>query len=255
MKPTFLKCDKPLLTAMIQLPTAEECISKITASIESGADAIGIQLCRLRREYRTKETLTKIFDACQGRPIYVTSYRFGESEGMTDDECAELLFLALECGATLCDVVGDYYDEGAENQISQTDEAIKKQKALVDEIHRRGGEVLISSHTERDLSVEENIELAKKQIERGADVIKIVNIVDKKENLHRQIESIQKIVAMTDKKLLLLASGEGQQLRYVGPNFGVCMYLCVEKHDPIDTPEQPLISVIKPIRDNMKFSL
>lgn len=255
MKPTFLTSDKPLLTAMIQLPTAEECIAKINASIEAGADAIGIQLCRLKREYRTKEILTEIFAACKGKPIYVTSYRFGESEGMSDDECVDLLLLALECGATLCDVFGDMYDKDAKYQIAQDEEAIKKQKALIDEIHRRGGEVLMSSHTESDLSVEENLELAKKQIERGADVIKIVNIVDEKKNLHRQVESIQKIVAMTDKKLLLLASGEGQQLRYIGPNFGVCMYLCVEKHDPIDTPEQPLISIIKPIRDNMNFNL
>ena len=255
MKPSFLNSDKPLITAMIQLATPKECIEKITASLESGADAVGIQLCCLKREYRTKEILTEIFAACKGKPIYVTSYRLWESEGMTDDECAELLLLALDCGATLCDVIGDMYEEGAEHQISRSEEAIKKQKALVDEIHRRGGEVLVSSHTEKDLSVEENLALAQAQINLGTDVIKIVNIVDKKENLYRQVESIQKIVAMTDKKLLLLASGEGQQLRYTGPNFGVCMYLCVEKHDEIDTPEQPLIKTIKPIRDNMKFNL
>ena len=50
MKPSFLNSDKPLLTAMIQLPTAEACIKKITASIEAGADALGIQLCCLKRE-------------------------------------------------------------------------------------------------------------------------------------------------------------------------------------------------------------
>lgn len=255
MKPSFLNAEKPLLTAMIQLPTAQECINKINASIEAGADAIGVQLCRLRREYRTKECLTEIFAACKGKPIYVTSYRLGESEGMTDDECGDLLLLALECGATLCDVHGDMYDNGAKDQIAQDKEAIEKQKKFIEEIHRRGGEVLVSSHTERELSVEENIALARAQLNVGADIIKIVNIIEKKETLHLQIESIQKITKMTDKKLLLLVSGEGQQIRYIGPNLGVCMYLCVESYDPLDTPEQPLISVIKPIRDNMNFNL
>lgn len=255
MKPSFLNADKPLLTAMIQLPTAKECIEKINASIEAGADAIGVQLCRLRREYRTKECLTEIFAACKGKPIYVTSYRLGESEGMTDDECGELLLLALECGATLCDVHGDMYDNGAKYQIAQDKEAIEKQKKFIDEIHRRGGEVIVSSHTEQELSVEENLALARAQINVGADVIKIVNIIEKKENLHLQIESIQKIIKMTDKKLLFLVSGEGQQIRYIGPNLGVCMYLCVESYDPLDTPEQPLIRDLKPIRDNMNFNL
>lgn len=49
MKTTFLNYDKPLLTAMIQCPTAEECIEKIKASLADGADALGIQLCRLKR--------------------------------------------------------------------------------------------------------------------------------------------------------------------------------------------------------------
>ena len=52
----------------------------------------------------------RIFSACAGRPRYVTSYRTGENIGMTDEECVELLLLALECGATLFDVMGDLYD-------------------------------------------------------------------------------------------------------------------------------------------------
>ena len=43
-----------------------------------------------------------------GKPIYVTSYRFDKSEGFSDDECAELLLLTLDSGATLCDVMGGY---------------------------------------------------------------------------------------------------------------------------------------------------
>ncbi len=254
-KATFLEYDKPLLTAMIQCKTPEECIIKIKASIEDGAEALGIQLCKLKREYRTKEILTKIFDACEGRPIYVTSYRYGESEGYTDEECAALLLLALDSGATLLDVFGDMFERSPHYELSESEEAIKKQKALIDEIHRRGGEVLMSSHTFKSITVEENLMIAKAHIERGADVIKIVNKAETKEEVSCYIEAIQKIVNMTDKKLLLLVSGEGQIIRYIGPSFGVCMYLCVQHHGDMDTPEQPVLRSLKAMRDNLRFDI
>lgn len=248
---TFLKYEKPLLTAMIQCSTPDECIAKIKASIKDGADALGIQLCRLKREFRTKECLEEIFAACEGRPIYVTSYRSGESTGYTDEQCAELLLLALDSGATLCDVIGDMFGPSPYYQIAESDDAIRKQKELIAEIHKRGGEVLISSHVSKSISVEECETIAKLQAERGADVIKIVCPSDSEEEISKYINAIQKILSITDKKLLFLVSGKGEILRYIGPSFGVCMYLCVESHGPMDTVAQPVLKKLKAVRDNI----
>jgi len=250
---SFLNHEKPLLTAMIQYPTPEECIQKIQASLVDGAEAFGIQLCKLKKEYRTKETLERIFQACQGLPIYITSYRGGQSAGCTDEECAELLLLGLDAGATLCDIMGDMFDKGAQYELTENPEAVAKQKALIDEIHRRGGEVLMSCHTRSDLSLEENLKIAKAQAERGADIIKIVNDIKDKSRLPVSIQSIQQILEETGKKLLFLVSGAGQIMRYIGPNFGVCMYLCVQHYGPLDTKVQPLLKDLKQIRDHMPF--
>ncbi len=252
MKPTFLEYKKPLLTAMIQCPTAQECIEKIEKSIDAGAEAIGIQLCRLKKEYRSCETLTEIFNSCGGRPIYVTSYRYGENENFTDEECAALLLKALDCGATLCDVIGDLFGRSPKYELATDETAIAQQKRFIDEIHSRGGEVLMSSHTLRKISQEETLMIARAHIERGADIIKIVNVAEDKTELPMYLETIQKITQMTDKKLLLLLSGEGELIRYIGPNFGVCMYLCVYEHGPLDTPAQPLLKDIKAVRDGIK---
>ena len=111
----------------------------------------------------------------------------------------------------------------------------------------------MSSHTFKSTTIEENLMIAKAQIERGADVIKIVNTALSEEEIPKYITAIQKIQEMTDKKLLFLVSGKGQILRYIGPNFGVVCYLCVSKHNDIDTPEQPLIKNIKKIRDSIAF--
>jgi len=249
----FLNSEKPLLTAMVQYPTPEECILKIKASLAEGADALGIQLCKLRREFRTKEVLMEIFAACEGKPIYVTSYRVGHSEGLSDDEVADLLLLAADCGANLMDVMGDLYGPDPAYQLTTDPEAVERQKALIAEIHRRGGEVLMSCHTNRSTTVEENLMIARAQAERGADVIKIVNDSKDLAELPGYVESIRRILEETGKKLLFLAGGPCSILRYIGPSLGVCMYLCVQHHGPLDTKVQPLLRKLKQVRDNLPF--
>ncbi len=252
MKPSFLNHDKPLVCGMVQPKTPELAKAKIRASIAMGANALGIQLCSLQREYRTPEILKDIFKECGDRPIYVTSYPWGANTGLSDEECAELLLLAIDCGATLADIYGYMFERGAKWELATSPEAVAKQKALADEIHKRGGEVLISSHTQANLTPEENIYIAREHIARGADVIKIVDIAASKSDIPSYIESIQKIVGMTDKKLLLLASGEGGEVRYFGPHFGVFMYLALAYYDDNDQPLQPLISEALAVRDTIR---
>lgn len=255
MKPTFLQYEKPLLCAMIQCTTPEACIAKIRLSIVEGAEAIGIQLENLKTEDKSKEKLTEIFKACEGLPIYITNYNHSENKGKTEDEIAEEMLVAVDAGATLIDVYGDMFEKSPQYQLSTDPAAVEKQKALIAKIHEKGGEVLISSHTFKDISADESVMIAKAHIERGADVIKIVNNAESKDRVCEHLTAIQRITAMTDKKLLLLVSGEGQLIRYIGPNFGVCMYLTVAYHGKIDTPQQPLLRRAKAIRDNIRFDI
>ena len=241
-KPSFYGHDKPLLCAMIQCTTAVECIAKIRRSLDAGADALGIQMEKIRPEDRVPDRLREIFAACDGKPIYVTSYRHSSNAGKTDEELGE----------TLLDVIGDMFDERPKRfELATSPEAIDKQKRLIAEVHRRGGEVLMSCHTGCDPTLEENLMIARAQIERGADVVKIVDVAKEKASIPKYIEAIQQITASSDRKLLFLSSGEGVILRYIGPNFGVCMYLCVESHGPLDTPQQPTIARLRAIRDNI----
>lgn len=256
MRPDFFNYEKPLFCAMIQHATPEGCIKKIEDSIAEGAEALGIQLCKLEREYRTEEHLKSIFSACCGLPIYITSYRTGKSEGYTDEECVELLLLGLDAGLStgnmmLCDVIGDLFGRSPQYELATDTEAISRQRALIDEIHRRGGYVLMSSHTHKDISTDESVMIAMAQAERGADVIKIVNRSESKETVINHLSAITKITSMTDKKLLLLVSGEGRIVRYIGANFGVCMYLCVAYYNELDTKEQPTIAKLRAIRENL----
>lgn len=248
---TFLDGKKPLV-AMIQCRTADECIKKIKRSISDGAEALGIQLCQLSRNERTDENLKAIFDACQDKPIYITSYRYNESTGMSDGECVKLLLKGLDFGATLLDVPGDLFDKNS-YQMTEDETAVKLQKELVEKIHNNGGEVLISTHDFRELTADEIFGIAKLQSNHGADIIKIVVKAENENMLPEYIKAIQKINREIKKPVLFLDVGVCSNiLRKVGPDLGTCMYLCVESHNKLDTPAQPVLKNLKLIKENMR---
>ena len=253
MKPTFLNSEKPILCAMVLCSTPDACIEKIKASISDGAEAIGIQLEKLKREYRTPEQLKRIFDACGNLPIYATSYRGNESKGLSDEELVDFLLMALDAGATLIDVMGDVYCP-SKYEITYDEEAVAKQKKLVDEIHARGGEVLMSCHTHAKLSCEETLKIARAQKERGVDVVKIVNVTEDISELPECFETILTLKNEIGGQFLYLCSGPCHKMvRQVGCNVGVCMYLAVQNYGPFDPSLQPRLADIKLIRDHMMF--
>lgn len=250
-KATFLTYDKPLLTAMVQEKTPEDAICVIMDSLYDGADAFGIQLCNLLPEYRDEETLRKIFSYCEGKPIYITSYRGHQSKGMTDDECMDLLLMGLRAGATLCDVMGDTFHPETD-QLTFDPEAVEKQKALINKIHEMGGEVLISTHTSRYFTEEEVLTYARAQIERGADVVKIVSKANSEEEQMAALQIIHRLKKELDKPFLFLVGGSHTRLvRQIGPALGVCMYLCVQRYFPVTAKAQPQLRATKAIRDYM----
>lgn len=251
MKATFLNHDIPLLCAMIQAHTPDEAICQIVNSLYDGADAFGIQLENLRREYRDVETLKRIFSFCDGKPIYITSYRNSESTGYTDEECVEYLLMGLDAGATICDIMGDFFCPDP-HEFTWDPEAAAKQKAVADEIHKRGGEVLISSHIHAFITPEEVLKIAKAQRERGADVAKIVNFSQTEEQMYAGFDAIRLLKDQLGGEFLYLSNGPfSRKIRTLGPSFGVCMYLCVQHYGALNSKEQPKLSAIKAARDNL----
>ena len=250
-KASFLNRERPLLCAMVQDQTPEEMICTIMDSLYDGADAFGIQLCNLKKEYRDEQTLRKIFSYCEGRPIYITSYRGKNSKDLCEDERVEYLLMGLRAGATLCDVQGDLYAP-CDDQLTFEPEAVKKQKRLIESIHEMGGEVLMSSHLSRFFTSDEILAFAKEQRARGADVLKIVSKANSNEEMIEGMRAITRLKEEMDTSFLFLAGGRHSRLiRQMGPALGVCMYLCVQRYHPVTTKAQPLLRSVKAIRDNM----
>lgn len=250
MKATFLKYDKPLLTVMVQAQTPERIKELIDKSLPEGAEAFGMQFCVMNTEYRNKNTYKDLFSYAGDKPVYVTNYRYGNNAGKTDDELADELIELADCGATLCDVMGDLFDK-QDDEVAVDKNAIKKQEDLIDRLHKKGAQVLMSSHIFKYTPAERILEIALEHQSRGADICKIVVGAN---SMEEQLENL-KIINMLKENLkipfLFLGVGESKILRRIGGELGCCMYLCVYEHDELATASQPLLKNVKQIRNNM----
>ena len=245
---TFLNYEKPPLTCMVQADNPDRIKALIDASIPEGAEAVGMQFCKLKSEYRNENTYKELF-AYSGLPVYVTNYRDHISNiGKSDDVLAAELLNFAKCGATLCDVMGDLFD-ACEGELTMNEEAIKKQMDLIEELHKCGAEVLMSSHVRKFIPAERVLEIALEHERRGADICKIVTDA---ENTEQQIENLRIINLLKENlkiPFLFLAGGECRILRCIGSSLGNCMTLCVHEYDEFATPTQPLLRDVKAIRE------
>lgn len=247
MKNIFFDSKQAVLTVMVQADNPERVKELMDLSLPEGAEAFGMQFERIKPEYRKKEIYLDLFQHAKDKPIYVTNYRDGENEGKSDVQLAEEMLEFADCGADLCDVMGDLFDKQPD-EVAVAEEAIQKQMEMIRKIHEKGAKVLMSSHVCKFLSAERVLEIAKEHEKRGADICKIV--VDS-QSMEEQLENL-KIIHMLKENLnipfLFLSVGECRILRRIGGELGCCMYLCVYEHDALATPAQPLLQEVKMIR-------
>ena len=252
--PSYLGHDHPLITCMIQADNSARAIELINKGHADGCDAFGFQQEVLPEQERDPQIIRRIFSAMQGKPIYVTNYRSKHNKGKTDEMLLEELCTLRQNGATLIDIMGDFY---APHPIQLTEEAdaVARQKEAIARIHDLGGEVLMSSHVMKFIPAEEVLRIATAQQERGADIAKIVTAAHSEEEEWENL----RITALLKKELkipfLFLSGGSHTQLhRTVGPLLGCCTWLTVAEHDMYSTKQQPLCKNIRLVADQYQPS-
>ena len=251
----FVDVHKPMLISMVTETELKSVLAFIANSLYGGADAIGFGLGFLKPEYRTEAELDRIFAACAGKPVYLYSYPEVNSAGFTHEQCAEYLLFVAKCaskyGAVLCDIMCDMFDKNPSGW-SDKPEAVKKQTDLAKQIHDMGCEVLYSVHHSEFLGEEEIIRQARAQIERGADVVKIVAKAGTREELIENLDIITKLKESLGAPFLYLANGKySYTIRQIGIALGVSMCLCVEHYNELTNKVQPALSASRAIRDNL----
>lgn len=246
MKTNFLVPDRPTLTCMVIAHTPDRVLHLVRAGVAGGADAIGVQVDQVKTEFRNREILTRIREAAGGLPLYITNYRNGQSAGTPDDELAAHMLATADAGPTLVDVMGDLFCP-TPGELTEDAAAVRRQRELIDELHARGSDVLMSCHTCRFMPYEEVLHFAHAQIERGADVVKIVAAANSEDELKINFEISARLKQDLDHPYLFLCTGSHcRRHRRVAPLVvGEGPFLCVAERDELAAPVQPLLSDAK----------
>lgn len=248
MHNSFLNSKSPFVTEMVQVPTAEMAERKISNAVANGATAIGFQMSYLEKDYRGKETLTKILSSAKDKPVYFTNYRGNFNQGISDEELLNGLLFGMGCGATMVDVMGDSFDPSPE-ELTTDEKAIKKQMDFIDVVHKKGGEVLMSSHIYQFRPAERVLEIALEHEKRGADMVKIVTGADTPEEEIKNLEICNLLKKELKVPFLFLSGGNYTKLhRTIGPALGVSMWLCFSEYDQTTYAGPPLIENVLKIK-------
>jgi len=163
----------PLFGLSTTPTTIEEAIADIRHFEDEGAHGVCLHLHILKPEFWTEENFHKLFSSAHRVELYACCYRNGGSTELTDEERADILLMAARNGADIVDVMGDIFDPTS-GELTENDEAIGKQKALISQLKQSGVQVLMSCHVLSPLKAEEVVRIASALRDRGANIAKIV---------------------------------------------------------------------------------
>jgi 3-dehydroquinate dehydratase len=252
MRFSFLKKPAPVITGIFSGQNPQELIAQSRASEFEGAGGIAIDLNHLKPEFHNCDSLKSVIDSVD-LPFMFYYYRGIERD---DDVRQKLLLTAAEAGAAMIDVMGDLYDPSP-REITHNPEAIDKQKRLIDQIHAKGAEVVISSHLPSEFRTTEQVLEHMLDVQsRGADVVKIVTNVNTDEELAEAFKTTMALKRELNVPFIHLCGGKfSRPHRFMGPALGVSIVFGVPYYHSVYSFPQPLIRSIKAVLDNIHWNI
>jgi 3-dehydroquinate dehydratase len=255
MKFSFLNKPYPVITAIMAGQTPQELIATARNSEFDGAQGIAIGLEALKPEFMNPESLKSIINSVN-LPFMFFFYRTGRGKDLSDDERQEILLSTADFGASMIDVMGDLYDPSP-MEITHNQKAIDKQKRLIDKIHGKGADVVISTHMACSRTTEQIVEHMKVLEDRGPDVVKIVAGVNTEEELAEAFHTTMTLKRELKIPFIHLASGKfSRPHRFICPALGTSILFAVpnnfEHHEGL---LQPTIKSMKAVLDNIHWNI
>ncbi|MBT3374782.1 MAG: type I 3-dehydroquinate dehydratase [Lentisphaerae bacterium] len=252
MRPSFLRLQSPYLAAIVGEVTPEQTINSILTCERDGAEAFVVDLAAWERDKFTRDVLASVFH-CSGRPMMPLCYRSRNlsAENMDDEARAELMLLTIDAGAAACDIMGDMYDPSPRER-TRDEKAIRKQKCLIDRVHAKGAEVLMSSHAQSEfIPAEDVLEHLADFVSRGVDIPKIVVRADNQDELLEAFRTTVLLKKELTAPFVHLCCGKcGRLQRYVAPTLGAALTFGVR--NPGQGP-QPLVSAARSVLNELNW--
>lgn len=254
MKFSFLNKPYPVITGIMAGQTPQELIAESRNSEFEGAQGIAISLADLKPEFRNHESLKSVIEAVN-LPFMFFFYRDDKWGNSEDDSRQELLLTAADAGASMIDVMGDLYDPSP-MEITHNKNAIDKQKRLIDRIHAKGADVVISSHMQCARTTEQVVEHLREVEARGADVVKIVTTVNTADELAEAFRTTMTLKRELKTPFIHLCNGKfSRPHRFLCPSLGVSIFFAVSHYEPRYGMGQPTIRAMKKVLDNIHWNI
>ncbi len=261
--------SSPAIAGVVREKNAKAAIAEIKNCIYDGADMIDLHMSCL--ENTEEDTLRAIISSSK-LPVLALNYNKKcdwSNCDFTEEQRAELFLKSIDCGAAGIDMQGYTFDVNSklnfcgEDKYSftkgnpaeiVTDEAIiSKQCDLIEKVHNKGAEVLLSCHPGIPMNSTQVVDLALFLEKRNPDIIKIVTIAQNEEHLIESFKAMSLLKKEVKTKVSYHAGGKAGSLsRIINPVLGGHMIFCVDRFNEFSTMEQLDLKTVKAIVDNMK---
>ncbi len=254
-KKSFFNNSQAVITLLDTPANIQAAIIAAHQAEMEGAGGIAFELSKIPLEERTVENFRKIVQSVP-LPFMFIDYRNDAFHGEDDEARQKYLLMAADAGGEVIDVMGDLYGP-AKHQLTKDPDAIAKQIKLIDQIHEKGAKVIMSSHTNEEMSAEEVLEHLQEQSSRGADILKLVVPIDNEKAFLEAMRTLLLLNSSIEKPFVFLGIGKfGRFIRYAGPKFGVAIEFALNSYLPDKTFfTPPTIRTMKTVQDNMHWTI
>lgn len=245
-----------------------------------GATAFDLELQALDPACRNRAALEPVF-ANATRPMF-TVYRRYVFDGSTpvyvesDEERRMQTQLELiDVGSMGFDMELDTFDPGPPldvrtddgrrtlydrssppREVSTNPRAVERQVRLIEEAHRRGGEVLASSHALVRLTPEQSLQIGRLAEERGADAVKIVQFCASDDDVVEALASTVRLKRELRIPFVMMAMGEyGKLVRTMAPLLGSMLVFARQDYTPGSFLDQPPIRAMRDLFGSVDFRI
>lgn len=259
----------PVLAGVVREKTPKDAIAQIKNCLFDGAGMIDLHLSCL--EINAPEELKKIIDTCP-LPILALNYNNTfdwKPAGLSEEERVSSLLAAVEAGAAGVDIQGYTFDapsktgfhgedrysftKGSPKEVVTDAGVIARQCELIDRVHEKGAEVLLSCHPGIPMDAGQVVELALFLEKRNPDIIKIVTKAENEEQLIESFKAMLLLKKEVKTPVTYHAAGKAGKLsRLINPVLGGHIAFCVDRYNAGSTMEQVELRSAGQIIENLK---
>ena len=277
----FCKLPRPFVCCvLIDDSTPEGVLRTMKLAEYDGADAFDLEVQALEPACRTPAALRPVFEQAT-RPMFTVYRRYmlegsGFVHAETDDATRMQLQLdLLDVGSAGFDMELDTFDPQPRvrvesdagkrrmfdrttppHEVTVDGQAVERQVRLIEEAHRRGGQVLASSHAMVRLTPDGALAIGRMAEERGADAVKIVQFCANDDDVVEALASTVRLKRELHIPFVMMAMGEyGKLVRTIAPLLGSMLVFARQDYRPGSFLDQPPVRAMRALFANVDFRI